>query len=150
MRGLSFKISNPKGLPLVQILKCVEVKNYYWYVVPSQNDTWDSCMEQLLFNCDTYDGLSFYDTIKQDHFVIFLKLQAYFSRGKNDEILSYEDFQKSECQLLLLIYDCCYVDIYLKDQAIIEELYQHALSSGYQAVHYITDDNDTRTKMDVL
>lgn len=150
MRGLSFKISNPRGLPLLQILTCVNVKNYYWYVIDNQNDTWDSHMERLLLDHFAYDGSSFHKTIKQEHFVIFLKLQAYFSHDKYDEILSYDDFQKSECQLLLLIHDCCYVDIYIKDQAMIEETYQYAVSRGYQNVRYIKDDSDTRTKMSVI
>ena len=150
MRGLSFKISNPRGLPLLQIFACANVKNYYWYVVGEQNDTWDSSMERLLLEQFAYDGSSFYETIKREHFLIFLKLQAYFPSDKYDEILSYDDFQKSRCQLLLLIHDCCYVDIYIKDQTIIEETYQYAVSSGCQNVRYIEDENDTRTKMSVL
>lgn len=150
MRGLSFKISNPRGLPLLEIFKCFNVKNYYWYVVGSQNDAWDSYMERVLLDHFAYDGFSFYETISQEHFVIFLKLQAYFPNDEYDEILSYDDFQKSECQLLLLIHDCCYVDIYMKDQAMLEEMYQYVVSRGCQNVRYINDDNDTRTKMSVL
>lgn len=150
MRGVSFKISNPKGLPLLQIFACVNVKNYYWYVIDNQNDSWDSHMERLLLDHFSYDGFSFYEAIQQEHFVIFLKLQAYLLHDKYDEILSYDDFQKSECQLLLLIHDCCYVDIYIKDQAIIKEIYQYAVSSGCQNVRYIKDGNDTRTTMSVI
>lgn len=150
MRGLSFKISNPRGLPLLQILTCVNVKNYYWYVAGSQNDTWDSQMERLLLDHFVYDGLSFCNTLKQEHFVIFLKLLAFFPHDKYDEILSYDDFQKSKCQLLLLIHDCTYVDLYIKDQTIIEETYQYAVGSGFQNVRYIKDDNDARTKMSVI
>ncbi|MBR7122390.1 MAG: DUF2691 family protein, partial [Oscillospiraceae bacterium] len=97
-----------------------------------------------------YDGSEFYETIKQEHFVIFLKLQAYFPHDKYDEILSYSDFQKSKCQILLLAHDCCYVDLYIKDRAMIEETYQYVVSSGFQNVRYIKDDNDTRTKMSVI
>ena len=139
-----------KGASFATMLTCVNVKNYYWYIVCNQNDTWDSHMERLLFDHFAYDGFSFYEIIKQEHFVIFLKLQAYFPHDKYDEILSYDDFQKSECQLLLLIHDCCYVDIYIKDQAMIEETYQYLISSGCQNVHYINDDNDARTRMSVI
>lgn len=149
MRGLSFKLSNPKGVPLLQILTCVNVGNYHWYVVGNQNDTWDSHMERLLLDRFAYDGSSFYEIIKQEHFVIFLKLQAYFPCDKYEEILLYDDFQNSKCQILLLIHDCCYVDIYVKDHVVIEEIYQYVVSSGCQNVRYINDDSDTRTKMSV-
>ena len=107
-------------------------------------------MERLLLDRFAYDGSEFYERIKQEHFVIFPKLQAYFPHDEHDEILSYDDFQKSKCQLLLLIHDCCYVDIYIKDQSMIEELYQYVVNSGCQNVRYINDDNDTRTKMNVI
>ena len=150
MRGLSFKISNPRGFPLLEIFTCVNVNNYCWYVVGSQNDTWDSKMERLLLDHSRYDGFSFSETIKQEHFVIFLKLQAYFPHDEYGELLSYDDFQKSKCQLLVLMHDCCYVDMYIKDQAIIEETYQYVVSSGYQNVRYLKDDNDTRTRLSVI
>lgn len=151
MRGVSFTISSPKGRPLQQILKCINIKKYRWYVIGSQNDTWDSSMEHLLFHCDAYEGNDFYEIINQDHFVIFLKLQAYNPEGSYDEILSYQDFEKSDCQLLLLIHDCRNIDMYLKNQTLIEKVYEYvAGNNSFQNIRYVCDDNDTRTKMCVV
>ena len=108
-------------------------------------------MEHLLFLRNAYEGNDFHDIINQDHFVIFLKLQAYNPEDACNEILSYQDFQKSNCQLLLLIHDCCNIDMYLRNQTLLEEVYQYVASSDYfETVRYICDDNDTRTNMSVV
>ena len=108
-------------------------------------------MEHLLFHCDAYEGNDFYEIINQDHFVIFLKLQAYNPEGSYDEILSYQDFEKSDCQLLLLIHDCRNIDMYLKNQTLIEKVYEYvAGNNSFQNIRYVCDDNDTRTKMCVV
>ena len=58
-------------------------------------------------------------------------------------------FCKATVKFLILINDCEFLEIFMKDEALIKDVYQNALSSGYHAT-YITDDNDGRTKMNVL
>ena len=149
MYGLSFEIPIPRGFPLRKILQYSIVKKYNWYVVDSQNDTWDYHMEHLLFERTIYEGSAFYEKIQQEHFVIFLKLQAYFYNDPIDEILSYDDFCKSKCQLLLLINDCTHAELYIKDKTVLADTYQHLLSNGFCNVCYIDESNDRRVKMSV-
>lgn len=125
-------------------------KKYDWYVIDGQNDAWDSCMEHLLFDRAVYDGSAFYETVQQEHFVIFLKLQAYFPNEPFVEILSYDDFRKSKCQLLLLINDCTQAELYIKDNTVIENTYQQLLRNGFCNVRYLDDSNDRRVKMRVI
>ena len=57
---------------------------------------------------------------------------------------TYDDFLNGDCQLVLLIYDCEFVEIYVKYKAIVRALYENALSNKYTEVEYITDSNDAR------
>lgn len=149
IRGVSFKVL-PSSNVLYQVLGCIDIEKYCWHNIDSQNEAWDSPQGALFFEKDYYNGKSFLKHIISKHFIVFLKLQAYFENGIFFDIHTYEDFKRSDCQLLLLIYDCKSVDIYAKDQIIIKDIYENALINNYTEVEYITDSNDGRTKMDVL
>ena len=149
-RGVSFDIPQITGNSLWQILNCLDVEKYCWYNIDSQNEVWESPHGELFFKKEFYDGEEFLKCIALDHYIIFLKLQAYFDNSNFFDIHTYEEFQKSDCQLLLLINDCEYVEIYAKDQAVIEAIYENALKNNFTKVKYTTESNDGRTKMDVL
>lgn len=149
MRGISFIITNHSNI-LYQILKCIDIEKYIWYNIDSQNESWKNTMDNDLFDLCCYDGREFLECIKSNHFVIFLKMQAYLKNGNFTEIHTYRDFEKSDCQLVLLIYDCSYVEIYSKNQNDITAMYNNALENNYSDVNFITDDNDMRKTLDVL
>lgn len=115
IRGVSFKISQKKDSTLWNILNCVNVRKYNWYSIQSQNEAWEyinDVQESPFLGKEMYDGKSFFDEIHKDHFIIFLKLQAYEGIPDSYDIHSYKEFQESPCKILLLIYDCEYVEIY--------------------------------------
>lgn len=149
VRGVSFDMV-PSSNALYQILKCFDPEKYYWFNIDSQNEAWDGPKGAPLFERDCYDGRSFVKRIMSEHFIAFLKLQAYFKENAFVDIHSYDEFVKSDCQLLLLIYDCESVDIYAKDLTIIKSIYENALINHFSEIQYITENNDQRTKMDIL
>ncbi|MCL2503926.1 MAG: DUF2691 family protein [Coriobacteriia bacterium] len=150
VRGVSFKIPqatlNATSDLLWQVLKCIDVEKYCWYSIQDQNEAWANFLEgTYAFEEDCYDGKSFLQEITSEHYIIFLKLQAYFEDGGFSEVHTYEDFQSSDCQLLFLIYDCGFIDIYAKDETVIRAIYENAASNGYTEIRYITEGNDWRT-----
>ena len=64
-------------------------------------------------------------------------------------ISTYKAFQASECQLIFLVYDCEFVEIFSKNKIDIENLYNNAIKNRYKDVIYITDENDGRINMNV-
>ena len=74
---------------------------------------------------------------------------VFFIIPHHRDAILYEDFCKSNCQLLLLIADCRYVEIYTKDPNIAKVIYENALLSDYTEVEYVTDSNDCRERMDI-
>lgn len=103
-----------------------------------------------MFDSVYYNGKKFLETIKTNHFIIFLKLQAYSYNTEFFSIHTYDDFINSKCQLVLLVYDCNFIEIYAKDQDIITSVYDNALENNYLEVNYITCDNDKRYSFDLL
>lgn len=148
--GVSFKIPQTTSNILWQILRCIDIEKYRWYNIESQNEVWDSPLGDIFFEKELYDGKSFLKLINLNHYIVFLKLQAYLENGCFYDIHSYAEFETSDCQLLLLIYDCQSVEIYAKDQEVIKDVYENALTNRFTEVQYITESNDSRTKMDVL
>jgi len=153
-RGVSFRIPQVVGDVLWQILKCINVENYCWYNLISQNEAWsyenNSKGNAFFLESDYYDGKSFWQNIHTKYYIIFLKLQAYFENGVFFDIHTYADFLRSDCQLLLLIYDCEYVEIYAKSEKTIKAIFENAIANNYVEIKYITESNDGRTGMDVL
>lgn len=85
-----------------------------------------------------------------NHFIVFLKLLAFNKNRRFFNIQTYEEFQNSDCQLLILIYDCQQVEVYAKSQKEIQTIYQNAINNKYIDVTYITNENNKRTQMNIL
>lgn len=148
IRGVSFEIPQTMSDALWGILGHLNVAKYYWYNIESQTEVWAE-HEGDFFNKGCYDGESFSKCIRSPHYIVFLKLQAYLSEGKFYDIHTYDEFLKSDSKILLLVYDCAFVEIYLKDQDVANIIYQSAEAARFKAVQYITKTNDLRVKMDV-
>lgn len=149
IRGVSFNIPQKTSNILFQILKCIKTENFHWYNIMSQTEVWDSSHCFDFFEDDYYDGEKFLNLIFLEHFVLFLKLQAYSNPDDFSELHTYEEFINSNCQLLLLIYDCEFVEIFIKDSLLSKVIYKNALLNGFTKVKYITEENDSRVCMDV-
>ena len=80
----------------------------------------------------------------------FLKIQGYLKECDIKNIHTYKEFVDSNCNIIILIYDCEFVEIYSKNESTSILLFRRAKALGYKSCGYITDDNDSRTKMDVL
>ncbi len=149
IRGISFTIIQHKNA-LKKILNCIDVKKYYWYNIKSQSETWKGNDGDILFTESSYTGEEFLQCISQDHFIFFLKLQSYLKKSTYINIVTYKDFESSDCQLLLLINDASFIEIYAKDTNLINRIYNYALQNDFKEIQFITDNNDKRRTMNVL
>ncbi|MOA55476.1 hypothetical protein D3C78_1792740 [compost metagenome] len=85
----------------------------------------------------------------KEYYLIFANLKAYPKEKNVKDIKTYEEFLKSDCQLVLLVVDSAYVTVYCKDKVLLENLYHNAIINGYDNVQFITDENDGRTRLSV-
>lgn len=149
VRGVSFEIPQKTAYALRDIFKTVDMEQFYWYVVQAQTETWDKPFGEDFFKKEIYLGNEFSKIIQEKHFIVFLKLQAYPCLKNFQNISTYSGFKKSDCQLILLIYDCSFVEVYAKNQAVLQGIFQRASQMCCKNLTYITDQSDTRTKMDI-
>lgn len=150
-RGISFKIPNTYGRFLTDMLSPIDITSYSWFVGGEESyRVKNDGLDQPLFPEETVmDGETFLNLIHPDEqYLMFANLKA-FSKGPVKEIETYETFHDSNCDLTLLIIDCTFVDIYCKDQQMIESLYANALACSFEDVAYLTDANDVRTSLTV-
>ncbi|WP_024371046.1 DUF2691 family protein [Exiguobacterium sp. ZOR0005] len=149
-RGVSFKIPNAYGSYLSEILRPIEVERYTWLVGGEESYVVGNDGIDPLFQEPTVmEGGPFTDLITHgEQYLIFVDLKA-FLNGPITEIETYEAFLSSPCDLAVLIVDSMFVDIYCKNPRMIDHLYEHMLACGFADVTYLTDANDSRTRLTI-
>ena len=151
-RGISFEIPNEYGSLLGDVLKPIDITAFNWRIGSGEsymvvNDQ----LDQELFSEDReiIQGVELKSLLETNkYYIIFAELQA-FSIEEISHIETFEEFTQSECELVLLVVDCSYVTIYCKNQMAIKLLYKNAINCGFEDVEYITDENDSRTRLSV-
>ena len=76
-----------------------------------------------------------------------LVLHLYPENADYEEIDNYEDFQKSKCEMIILLYDFYYLEIYCKNQTWIQKLMHTANNTPGAVVEEKYEETDTRTTM---
>lgn len=151
-RGIQCRIANEHGQILGGILEPIDLAKYVWKLGTSEayviNEK--SQFEDFFTDEDYEQGIKGVDLQKRfqsdSYYTIFISLQA-FPSELTTVITTYEDFVRSDCEMVILLADCTYLDIYCKNQQLIERLYQHALDLGVTDLHYISQENDDRTSL---
>lgn len=149
VRGISFKIPNVYDKVLSSILKGIQYELYSWII--SEDEVLISMKQGYLFEDKRLEGKDFEIEIERKTYMpFFINLQAYPAGKDRSKINSYEDFKKSHCEFVVLIWDCIYVDVYIKNSNVIELIKHNAEEKVFNDIEYITDENDCRTRMSVL
>lgn len=151
-RGIRCRIPNEHGQSLGNALAPVDFTKYEWklgnseaYFVEQNNFT------ASFFSVDDYEqGIVGADLQKrlQEHsyYTIFVDLQGYPSE-QFGTITTYEEFVKSDCEIVILLTDSSDFDIYCKNPLLIEKLYNNAKTQQFEGLHYLSEENDGRTAM---
>ena len=150
--GIEYIVSSDERKTLCNSFKGFNMEKYTWRIVFDQTELVPITENgKLGFEAELYSGSDFEKEIIKEHYIIFMKLEAYRNSEVNiTEIESYEDFIQSDCQLLLLINDVQFVEIYTKSQTELEILYDNALKIGFSGIRYITKETNERACFNVL
>ncbi|RUS45366.1 DUF2691 family protein [Cohnella sp. AR92] len=152
-RGIQLEIPNEWGNHLGEVLEPFDISRFDWYIGGEEayQDVEGGEMEPL-FQGETY-GMKGRDLDEilnsKRYYIIFGNFKAYPQDASIEDVLTYEEFLNSRCQLIVLVVDCSYVAIYCKDTVMLTHLYRNALEKGFENVVYITDENDARTRLSV-
>lgn len=149
IRGVSFEAEQTRSCLLNSVLSPINIEEYNWYRPIDQEEVWSRLDGKVFFEKDIYSGTELEELIKSDHFIVFLRLEAYKKDEEISSFNSFEEFSKSSCQIVLLISDCEYIEFYIKDEKLARKVYKSHVNK-FRNVMYITDENDTRTGMRLL
>ena len=151
-RGISFEIPNEYGTILREVFKPIDTTVFSWRIGNGESYiVVDDEVDEALFSEDkkAIEGTELKKLLDNNKFyIVSADLQAY-PKGGFTEIETYEDFIESHCELVLLVVDSCYFTIYCRNKETIELLYKNAADCGFEDIEYITDENDTRTRLSV-
>lgn len=149
-RGISFEIPNEYGTILGEVLKPIDTTVFSWRIGNGESYiVVDGELDEALFSEDkkAIEGTELKKLLENNkYYIVFADLQAY-PKGEFSEIETYENFIESKCELVLLVVDSCYFTIYCRNKETIELLYKNATDCGFEDIKYITDENDTRTRL---
>ncbi|WP_408638356.1 DUF2691 family protein [Paenibacillus aestuarii] len=130
-------------------MKPFERKKYNWLVGAGEEYKWQDTDLKPIFpdNVNILNGEELLQFINTDvsQYIIFTDLKAFPIGSHILKIDKYEEFIKSDCELILLSVDSSYTSIYCKDPKLLSELYVNMESLKVDKLSYITDENDFRS-----
>ena len=116
----------------------LDVDNYIWYL-DDEDDAYNGWE----------DGLLSGEQIKQFFLDIdpinFFRLRRYPKNAVITNIDTLDDYLQSECDFIIIYYDNAYVDLYAKDIAILNFVYEQCLRFHAEKMFIETLENPVRT-----
>ena len=150
MRGIEFRSPGGYSKILEKLLQNISLEDYEWYaseIDVLQNE--DEKTNTLIFPTHmTGDKLKSILS-KSEYLINFINLQAYPIGARTRNIMVYEDFLNSSCEIIILIADVTFVEIYVKEREMMCCFIKNAERSGCTNISIKTDLNDGRTKLSV-
>ena len=141
IRGIKFKIPNKWGYILKDILKDISLENYI-VKINEDNEIWIENDKQLLEE-KIIEGEKFSKLISKNlYYTIFANMHIYEKESKISNIKTYEQFLKSDCEIIILIIDSIDVCIYVKNKEILNRIELNVKENKFKNIKYITDEND--------
>ena len=92
---------------------------------------------------------SYFHNLEKPLVIEELILHLYSENSIESEIETYDDYINSDCEMVLLIYDCAYLEIYCKDELLRERLFTLADNIPDTKVEWKYVETDGRTGMHV-
>ena len=138
MLAIKFKIPNEYDFILSKIFNNIELDNCLWKIAEEETLSYNS---DTFFDKDLYTSSEFKEKIdSKEQYIIFLNIQLYKKNCNIGEIKTYEDFLKSDCELILFVTDNTFVQIYSKNDNLLKGIEKNVLLNDFKDVEYIKND----------
>lgn len=119
------------------------LESYYFYVVDAF--VYSDGVEIKL--PDRFKAEYFKELIRQSFVGECFVLHLYPESAFPEEIETYQDFLQSECEIIILMYDCCFVEVYCKNNSWLQLFLKKARSIDGTVVEEKYTLTDARTIM---
>lgn len=121
----------------------IVIDHYYFRTVDASVFSHDSFIEIL----EKFPPSYFQELVQKAFFGERLVLHLYPETADFEEIDNYTDFLKSNCEMIILLYDFYYLEIYCKNQMWMKKLMHTAINTPGAVVEEKYENTDTRTTM---
>ncbi|URZ06114.1 DUF2691 family protein [Clostridium felsineum] len=141
--GISFEIPNNYGSYLSDILEPLGYSDYKWLIDDDEIHLMynNEFTDEFLFNDSILSGEELYSISKNNtYYMVFATLRAFYKESTVKKVLSYNEFLKSDCKIIIGIYDCSEVILLSKDTELIARMYDYTLYKGFKKVEYISEE----------
>jgi hypothetical protein len=152
MIGLDIMVKNSTDNYLYKIFSGIDLTKYIWEISSDEILYSENGVDyQKLFDKSLISGDEFIKCIsKESYYMIFSDIKAYPVGSKLTNITTYEDYLKSDCEIILLCADVKFIDFYSKSNEILKKVYKNCINNKFEQVTTITENNNSRTKISVL
>ena len=121
----------------------IELDHYYFSVADAA--VFSQCKRVEIL--EKFQPSYFQELIQMTFTAERLVLHLYPGTTDSEEIDTYEDFLKSNCEMIILLYDFYYMEVYCKNQLWLNSLMQTAMAIPNAVVEKKYEHTDTRTSM---
>lgn len=143
MIGIKFLIKNEYDIILNKIFRGIDCSNFRWKL--EDEEVFDEHGE-FFFDKTDYSNDEFQNMIQKKHYPVHLNLQMYYKNSDVNEINNYNQYLTSPCQLIIFIVDNIFVEIYAKNQTILEKISKNAVDFDFSNIEYINESLDIYKK----
>lgn len=96
---------------------------------------------------EKFPPIYFQELIQKSFTAERLVLHLYPETTASEEIETYEDFLKSKCEMIILLYDFCYIEVYCKNRGWLQMLMSTVINIPNTVVEKKYENTVTRTIM---
>jgi len=138
MIGVDIRVENKYGNYLYRLFNGINLLNYVWEI--NFEDflySEDGEIKENFFGADVLNGEDFSKCISRDsYYMIFSDIKAYPLGSERIEIKTFEDFIKSNCEIVFLCTDSAFIEFYSKNREILEKVYENCITNDFEKVEF--------------
>lgn len=143
VRGFEFVLSQGKDLKISKLFQGIMLKDTQIYISES---------EMFRNNQPDQNEAALIDSMIKEHvevpdsWIHNLVLYLYPNNATANAIRTYQEFLDSDCELVLLVCDMSYVEIYVKDADLLEQLLSNIAQMPIVKLDIKTEQTDLRSE----
>lgn len=142
MRGIEFVLNSFNfGVQINELFNEIYLMDHDIYILDAT--IYDESMNRVA--CPDHAKFPFFQNTK--YYIQHMVLAIFPNNSTIENITTYEDFINSHCELLLLIYDVAYGEIYVKSKDWLFKLLDNIEKMKVKELCIKTDESDMRTAM---
>lgn len=137
LKGLEFLIENEFDNILYKILNNLPSQNCIWQVTEDEVYKRESNLHyEDFFEKSLYNNEEFIKCIEKECYLVFCNIQMYKNNSIINKIETVEDFYNSNCEMIILITDNIYVEIYAKEEIYLSIIKDNLKKIGIRNIGY--------------